>query len=261
MTKLSKLMGDYLPPALLIAAAIGFWEAAIPIFKVADYILPKPSQIVSEFFVSLGLLMLHSWVTLKEILLGFILGDIVGILLAILIVQFKFLERSLYPVIVLFQTVPKVAIAPIFILWFGYGDVPKILIIILISFFPVVVNTIAGIESVEPSLIDILKSVSASRWQILYKIQLPHSLPHIFAGLKIAITFSVIGAIVAEWAGADKGLGFQILYSSSVLDTKLLFAAITAISIMGVVLFYIVGLIERVLLPWRQQKGGVITQI
>jgi NitT/TauT family transport system permease protein len=242
---------DYLPPALVILAFFVVWETAIPVFGIAAYILPPPTDILSEFFRVPDRLWAHTVVTLGEILVGFGLGTVIGVGLAIAIAQSRVLEKSIYPIIIFLHTVPKLAIAPIFVLWFGFGLMPKIIVVIIVCFFPITVNTIYGLTSVDRNLIDLMHSVSATNWQILMKVRIPNSIPHLFAGLKIAVTLAVIGAIIAEWVGSDQGLGFAILLSSTQLQTKFMFAAITTISLIGVALFYLVSLIERLAMPWQ----------
>jgi NitT/TauT family transport system permease protein len=179
-----------------------------------------------------------------------VLAALVGIAVALVIVRFERFGRALYPLIVLFQTVPKVALAPIFILWFGYDLAPKISLIVVIAFFPVAIDMLAGLQSVEPSFVALMRSVGASKTEILRRVRIPHSLPHLMAGLKVAITFSVIGAIVGEFAGASAGLGYVIQFASTQLETPLVFAALVVVSVVGLVFYYLVEFAERVLVPW-----------
>ena len=188
--------------------------------------------------------------TAIEVLVGFVFASITGIAVALVIVRFERFGRALYPLIVLFQNVPKVALAPIFILWFGFDLAPKILLIVVIAFFPVAIDMLAGLQSVEPSFVALMKSVGASQGKILMRVRIPHSLPHLMAGLKVAITFSVIGAIVGEFAGASQGLGYVIQFASTQLNTPLIFAALVVVSVLGLAFYYIVELAERLLVPW-----------
>ena len=185
--------------------------------------------------------------TAVEVLFGFVLAAVVGIAVALLIVRFERFGKALYPLVVLFQNVPKVALAPIFILWFGYDLAPKVVLIVVIAFFPVAIDMLAGLQSVEPSFVALMRSVGASRSEILRRVRIPHSLPHLMAGLKVAITFSVIGAIVGEFAGASAGLGYVIQFASTQLDTPLVFAALVVVSVLGLVFYYLVELAERLL--------------
>ena len=241
-----------LPPVVVVVGTVAAWEVACRAFEIREFVLPAPSLVAWHFARGLPIYQSHTWVTVQEVLLGFLAGSALGLLMAVAIVQSRTLQRSFYPLLVLFQTVPKAAIAPLLILWFGYGILPKVVLVAILAFFPVTVDGILGLTSMEATLIDLLRSVSASRWQILWKIQMPHALPHIFAGLRVGSTFAVIGAILAEWVGANAGLGYLIMSSGAELKMDRMFAAIFAASILGVALFYAVDLAERWLLPWHR---------
>jgi NitT/TauT family transport system permease protein len=239
-----------LPPLALTVGTLAAWEAAIRLFKIPTFVLPAPSAIVYALIENRVALAVATQATAVEILFGFVLAALVGIAVALVIVRFERFGRALYPLIVLFQTVPKVALAPIFILWFGYDLAPKISLIVVIAFFPVAIDMLAGLQSVEPSFVALMRSVGASRTEILRRVRIPHSLPHLMAGLKVAITFSVIGAIVGEFAGASAGLGYVIQFASTQLETPLVFAALVVVSVVGLVFYYLVEFAERVLVPW-----------
>jgi NitT/TauT family transport system permease protein len=240
----------WLPAVVLLLVTIAVWEAAIRIFDVSSYILPTPSAIGATLLREAGPLLEATQVTAVEILVGFLVAAAVGIALAMFIARFRLLGRALYPLIVLFQTVPKVALAPIFILWFGYDLAPKVGLILVIAFFPVTLSMLAGLEAAEPGLLSLMRSVGASRTTILLRIQIPYALPQLMAGLKIAVTFSVIGAIVGEFAGASAGLGYLIQFASTQLDTPMVFAALLVVSVVGVVFYYAMELLERLVVPW-----------
>lgn len=240
------------PPTAVVVGTFIVWEAACQAFQIREFVLPAPSVVARQFVRGLALYQQHTWVTLQEIILGFVAGAAIGLVAAVGIVHSRTLQRSLYPLLIFFQTVPKAAIAPLLILWFGYGILPKVVLVAILAFFPVTVDAILGLTTMEATLVDLLRSVSASRWQILWKIQLPHALPHIFAGLRVASTFAVIGAILAEWVGANAGLGYLIMSSGAQLEMDKMFAAIFAASVLGVVVFYAVALVERWLLPWHR---------
>ncbi|MBC9926210.1 MULTISPECIES: ABC transporter permease [unclassified Leucobacter] len=235
-------------PALLLAALIlVLWELAVVVFQISEFKLAKPSAIALELVDSAGLLLAATWVTTQEILYGFLISIAVGVLLALIVVRYRWLDRALYPLIVLFQVVPKVALAPIFILWFGYGLAPKLWLIVVIAFFPITLNMMVGLKGFDPDLKMLMKSIGASSSQFLWRIQFPTSLPNLFAGLRIAITLCVIGAVVAEFSGASAGLGYLIQFASTQLDTPLMFAALTAISALGLVLYYAIAWLEMLL--------------
>jgi NitT/TauT family transport system permease protein len=197
-----------------------------------------------------GALMHAMAVTAGEILFGFLVSVAVGVALALVIVRFDWLGRALYPLVVLFQNVPKVALAPIFILWFGYGLVPKIGLILVIAFFPVTLSMLAGMQSVDNSLLALMNSVGAGPTEVLLRIRVPHSLPSLMAGTKIAATLSVIGAIVGEFAGASDGLGYTIQFASTQLDTAQVFAALLLVSVLGIAFYYAAEVLERAVVPW-----------
>jgi NitT/TauT family transport system permease protein len=237
--------------ALALAAAVTvLWELAIRLFRVPTFVLPAPSAVIRSLIENWAQLASATESTALEILLGFVLAAITGIAVALVIVRFDRFGRALYPLVVLFQNVPKVALAPIFILWFGFDLAPKVALIVVIAFFPVAIDMLVGLQSVEPSFVALMQSVGASRSKILLDVRIPHSLPHLMAGLKVAITFSVIGAIVGEFAGASRGLGYMIQFASTQLDTPLIFAALLVVSVLGLAFYYVVELAERVLIPW-----------
>ena len=207
----SAATGSWLPAVILLLATIALWEAAVRICSISAFVIPAPSEIAQSLVAQWGTLMQATLVTAGEILFGFLVSVVVGIAIALVIVRFyDWLGRALYPLVVLFQNVPKVALAPIFILWFGYGLAPKIGLILVIAFFPVTLSMLAGMQSVDRSLLSLMNSVGASPTQILLRIRVPHSLPNLMAGTKIAATLSVIGAIVGEFVGASDGLGYVI---------------------------------------------------
>jgi NitT/TauT family transport system permease protein len=241
---------SWLPAVILLLVTIVLWEAAVRIFSISSFTVPAPSEIAKSLVAQWGTLMQAMMVTAGEILFGFLVSVLVGIALALVIVRFDWLGRALYPLVVLFQNVPKVALAPIFILWFGYGLAPKIGLILVIAFFPVTLSMLAGMQSVDRSLLSLMNSVGASPTQILFRIRVPHSLPSLMAGTKIAATLSVIGAIVGEFAGASDGLGYVIQFASTQLDTPLVFAALLLVSVLGIAFYYAAEILERIVVPW-----------
>jgi NitT/TauT family transport system permease protein len=248
---------DIMPAVGLAVAVLVVWEAVIRLFVVPAFVLPAPTAIIASLVENRAPLAVAARATAIEILLGFVLASVVGIAVALVIVRYERFGRALYPLIVLFQNVPKVALAPIFILWFGYDLAPKILLIVVIAFFPVAIDMLAGLQSVEPSFVSLMRSVGAGNGKILVRVRIPHSLPHLMAGLKVAITFSVIGAIVGEFAGANQGLGYVIQFASTQLDTPLIFAALVVVSVVGLIFYYLVEFAERVLVPWAPKFDPV----
>jgi NitT/TauT family transport system permease protein len=247
-------------PALALAVGlVVFWELVIRLFKVPSFVLPAPTAIFASLFAHWRPLLVATRATSLEVLFGFVLSAVVGVLVALVIVRFERFGRALYPLIVLFQNVPKVALAPIFILWFGYDLAPKILLIVVIAFFPVAIDMQAGLQSVEPSFVSLMRSVGASKGKIMLRVRIPHSLPYLMAGLKVAITFSVIGAIVGEFAGANQGLGYVIQFASTQLDTPLIFAALIVVSVLGLAFYYVVEFAERIFVPWAPKFDPIQT--
>jgi NitT/TauT family transport system permease protein len=241
---------DFVLALGLIIVVTLVWELAVRFLQIPTFVVPAPSAIVRTLIESRARLANAALSTALEISLGFVLASLTGIVIALVIVRFERFGRALYPLIVLFQNVPKVALAPIFILWFGFDLAPKVALIVVIAFFPVAIDMLAGLQSVEPSFVTLMQSVGASRGKILMRVRIPHSLPHLMAGLKVAITFSVIGAIVGEFAGANKGLGYVIEFASTQLDTPLIFAALVVVSLLGLAFYYAVEFAERLLVPW-----------
>lgn len=239
------------PVTLLVIVLLGLWEAGIHLFKVPVFVLPAPSQIASVLFLQQPALASAAWITAKEVFYGFVLSSIVGAVCAILIARFDRLGSALYPLMVVFQNVPKIALAPLFILWFGYDLQPKILLIVVIAFFPVALNMLVGLRSADPNLIALMRSVGAGRTEILRRVQIPNSLPSLMAGIKVAITLSVIGAIVGEFAGASAGLGYLIEFASTQMQTPLVFAALVEVSVLGVVFYYAVEWLEYRYITWN----------
>lgn len=240
-------------PALLILALVVIWQLITAYTSLFEpYILPKPTDIVERIWDSPGLLWKATRVTLVEVVVGFAIGSVVGVALAVPITYSQTFRNTVYPLIVASQAVPKIAVAPLLVVWLGFGIAPKLAVVALMVFFPVVVTAAEGFGSVDRSLLDLLRSVHASQWQIFRRVRMPHALPQIFSGLKIGITLAVVGAVVGEWVGSDAGLGYLILHANTLLDTTLLYAALVILVVMGVVLFVLVEVAERLLLPWRE---------
>lgn len=243
---------DWLPPTLLVTLFLLTWQLAAMALGVPRWLLPSPADIAQATYSSWELLARHSWVTLQEVLIGFLLSFVAGVLLAIAIAYSRTLERAIYPFVIASQTIPVVAIAPILLIWFGYGLLPKVIVVALICFFPIVVNMVDGLRSVDPDLVSMLRTMGSTRWQLFTKAQLPASLPFLLSGTKVAIAVSVIGAVIGEWVGASAGLGYFMVRSASQFQTARVFAAIALLSVMGIALFGLVALSGRRLLPWYQ---------
>lgn len=227
------------------------WELATYVFKVPSYLLPPPSLIYGEFMQRWPRVMEHAWITSQEIVVGFLLAVLVSIPLALITAYSRAVEITLYPLIVFLQIVPKIAIAPLFIIWFGFGFTPKVLLVFLLSFFPIVVSSIAGFKSIDQEIMELARSTGASSWTIFRKIRLPHALPSIFTGLKVAAALSSTAAVVAEFVASDRGLGYLLLIYNGDLETPMVFATIIVLSIIGLLVYYAVELLERLVIPWH----------
>lgn len=234
-----------------LALIIGGWELACSVLGVSNYLLPAPSAILKDIGGNWQYFLPHIGMTSAEIMIGFLVSIAVGIPVAIMLTFSRVLNRALYPLIVGSQVIPKVAIAPVMLAWFGFGLTPKIAIIVTIAFFPVVINAVVGLRSATPQMIWLAQSMGASRLQIFWKFRLPQALPSILAGIKMASVLAVIGAVVAEFVGADSGLGYVILSASSNFDITRQFSAIVILSGLGMLFFWIVELAERLSIPWH----------
>ena len=240
-------------PIGVVVGLVAIWQLVCSVFGVPTYIIPSPIEVWDAIRANWAMLIDNTWPTLIESVLGFIVGNLVAILLAVLFVHWKPAERALMPVAVFIRTIPIVAVAPVLVIMFGQGYAPKILIAALISFFPTLVNMVKGLESVDKQSIELLRVLSASRNEVFWKVRMFASLPYLFASLKIAAGNSVIGAIVAEWIGSQEGLGYLIIQATYNFNTPLLYATMTIASIMAVLFFALIGLIERLVVTWEAE--------
>ncbi|MFG1954851.1 ABC transporter permease [Micromonospora sp. NPDC048830] len=241
--------------AVFYLLLLALWELICRLELVAAYILPPPTAIAAAMVDGWALLLHHTWVTFVETTVGFVLGSLIGLLGGIAIAYSPLVERLVYPAVVITQTVPKLALAPLFLVWFGAGLTPKVAITALICLFPVLINTVTGIKGVDTRLRQLMASVSATRLQIFRMVELPTALPHIFGGLQVGITLAVVGALVGEWVGSSEGLGYQILQANSQLRTAETFAGLVMITLMGIVLFMVVRVLERLSLPHQPHES------
>ena len=240
-----KLLTDYGFPLAVIAGLVGLWEVLCRMVRIPVWLLPAPSAIVRDTWTWADRIPGHLWVTFYETVGGFAVSVLVGVPLAIAIVYSPLMRRVLYPILLVVQSVPKVALAPLFLIWIGYGPKSNILIAAIVAFFPMVVNTAAGLESVEPDLLQLTHALQASALRVFWKVRLPWALPHIFSGMKVAMSLAVIGAVVGEFVGSDRGLGYLILTASSNMNTAIVFGVMAVLSALGMVVFWAVCLAER----------------
>jgi NitT/TauT family transport system permease protein len=241
-----------------IAAILGSWEAAVALFKVPLYVLPPPSAIGRQVVLDWNLLLRHAQPTAIEALGGFVFGNGAAILLAAAFVHWSPVQRALFPIAIGLRTIPLVAITPLLLVWLGNGYAPKIVIAALISFFPTLVNMTRGLAAMDRQALDLMHTISASPWQIFVKVRWPASLPYLFSALKIAATSCVLGAVVAEWIGSDRGLGYLVVAATFEFKVARLWATVAATSLLALLAFLAVVLAERLLVPWRDEGGGAV---
>ncbi|NLE75151.1 MAG: ABC transporter permease [Chloroflexi bacterium] len=229
------------------------WQAIVMLGDYPDFIMPTPRRVFQRLagLVVSGALWWHAWITVQEILAGLALGLVSASLLGYFLARFRQLEKILSPYIVASQAIPVVALAPLLVIWFGFGSLSKALVCALVVFFPVLVNTVVGLRSVDPNLRDLMRAYEAGRWQTFRMLELPAALPVLLGGLKVGVTLSVIGAVVGEFVGADRGLGFLVNLGQGLMDTPLMFVAIFTLVTIAMLLYGLVGLLENLLLSWR----------
>ncbi|HEU4367034.1 MAG TPA: ABC transporter permease [Methylomirabilota bacterium] len=247
-------------PLAVALATLVAWEALVVALRVKALLLPRPSAVAAVLWSRAPLILEHMWPTFYQIVLGFLLSLAGGVLVGVLITYSEIVRKGFYPLIVVSQIVPKVAVAPLFVVWFGLGDLSRLLLAFLIAFFPIVINTAAGLTSVDDDFVRMARAYMGTRRQIFTKIRLPHALPLIFGGMKISITLAVIGVVVAEFVAAQRGIGYLIVMANGLLDTPLMMAAITALSLMGLALYGAVAGLERLVVYWHVRtetpRGG-----
>ena len=237
-------------PVAVAVGLVAFWQLVCVGFGIPTYIIPKPSEVWTSLTTNWSMLLQNLWPTALESLLGFLLGNLVAILLAVLFVHWKPAEQALMPVAVFIRTIPIVAVAPVLVIMLGNGYAPKIAIAALISFFPTLVNMVRGLEAVDNQSLELLRVLSASRSEVFWKVRVFASLPYLFSSLKISATSCVIGAIVAEWIGSQVGLGYLIIQATYNFNTPLLYATMVAASVMAVAFFGVIGIIEKLVVTW-----------
>jgi NitT/TauT family transport system permease protein len=245
------LFSAWARPVLLIIILLVLWDAAIRIFKVPPYLVPAPEAVVRQLVSEWPRLWREGLVTTYATLGGFALSIAFGIPMALLIAYSRTVESFVYPLLVFSQSVPKIAIAPLFVVWFGFGIIPKVICAFMLGFFPIVVSTVAGFKSVDTDMLDLARSMKAGRIATFVRIALPQALPSLFAGLKVSVTLAVVGAVVGEFVGSNSGIGYLLQIANGNFDLPLMFAALVVLSMIGVLLFVAVDVIERLMIPWH----------
>lgn len=252
--RLRRLAGTYASAAVLILALLVAWELTVRLAHVPEYLLPAPTQILADLKTDWVILWPAMWVTLREVLIGFVIATVAGVGLAVLLHLYGPLRRALYPILIGSQTIPIVVLAPILVILLGYGILPKLVIVALICFFPIVVNGLDGLRAVDDDFIRMMYTLDATRWGIFRRIEFPGALPSFFSGMRIAATFASIGAVFGEWSGSNAGLGYVMLAATPNLLTARIFAAILVLTVISLVLFGLVSLLERIAVPWAPRR-------
>lgn len=237
-------------PWVLITLLVIVWEGATHLLGIQPYLLPKPSDIVMSLIRWWEPVQLHSMHTLMTTLIGFAIAIVLGVVVGLLIGYSRFAYHALYPLLIGFNSIPKVALVPILIIWFGIGTVPAVITACMISFFPISANVATGLATVEPELEDVLRSLGAKRRQLFFKIGLPSVMPYFFASLKVAVTLAFVGSIISETVASNRGVGYLMVSASGRFDVPLVFAGLTVVAVMGVVLYALFAIIERRLTSW-----------
>lgn len=247
----------WLPPLLLMVGLVGLWQLAASggfladVLGLEDFLVPSPSQIADVLWQDRDLILENTRTTIFEIVAGFGLALVLGLGTAVFFRSSDLVRRAGYPLVVASQTIPVIVIAPVLVVWFGYGIWPKLLIIALICFFPIAVNALDGLRRTDPEMVRMMRSLDGSRVGIFWRVEVPTALPGVFTGARIAAAVAVIGAVFGEWAGADKGLGFLILQDNAQLETARMFASVFVLSLIAITLYSLIGLLERFVVRWR----------
>lgn len=243
-------------PFLLILIVLVLWDLAILVFRIPQYLVPTPLAVAGQIWNEWPMLLGESVPTVYATLGGFALSVLIGVPMAMMIAYSRLIESYLYPLLVLSQSIPKVAIAPLFVVWFGFGLLPKVIVAFLLGFFPIVVSTVMGFKSVEADMVDLARSMGSTRLKMFCKISLPHALPSIFSSMKVSVTLAVVGAVVGEFVGSNAGIGYVLQKANGNFDLPLMFAALVFLSLIGVLLFLAIDVIERLAIPWHVSQRG-----
>jgi len=243
------------PALMMLSIAVVIWEGYVRITNTPIWILPAPTQIMAALIREKKILIEHTLVTLYEALFGFGLAVIISLVLAVFIDSFSFLKKGMYPILVASQTVPIIAIAPLLFIWFGFEILPKVMVVTLVAFFPIVINLVDGLNQTDQGAISLLKTMNATKWQLFIKVRFPSALPSMFSGLRIAGTYSVMGAVIGEWLGASKGLGIYMKNTSHSFLTDQVFAAIIVVVTISIMIYSFLLILEQIFIPWGKKQS------
>jgi NitT/TauT family transport system permease protein len=248
------LNADWLKPLIFLVLLVAAWDLAIRVFHIPPYQVPAPKDVIVTLWHDWPELLAQAWPTTVATIWGFLLSATFGIPVAMMIVGSRTVESYVYPLLVFSQSIPKIAIAPLLVVWFGFGMMPKVLSAFLLGFFPVVVSAVQGFKSVEPDMLDLARAMEADRLQVFRMVRFPYALPSIFAGLKVSVTLAVVGAVVGEFVGSNSGIGFVLQRSIGTFELPTMFAALVILALIGVLLFWILDVIERLAIPWHASQ-------
>ena len=237
---------------VILAGLVLLWQGLVVFYDIPHWKLPAPWEVAKELWHSKGMLASHTWITVQEMLLGLLAALAAGLVLATIINLSRTLGRVVYPVIIAAETFPIIIMAPLLLIWVGYGIEHKIIVVALIAFFPVVINTADGLRATDPDLMNLMRTMGANRWQIFTKVQIPNAMPFMFSGFKLAATVSVIGAVIGEWVGSSEGLGYLAMLSKGKFLFERVYAVTFLFSLLGMGMFVAVSLLERLMLPWKR---------
>jgi NitT/TauT family transport system permease protein len=246
-------------PWIFVAALLAVWEAACAGLRVPAFVLPRPSIVAAALYARCDPILDNAWTTFVHALIGFAIAVLLGIALGVAIGSSRLVYRGLYPVLVGFNSIPKVAVVPLFVLWFGIGTVPAVLTAFLVSFFPIAVNVATGLATIEPELLDVMRSLGAKKRKILVKVGLPRSMPYFFASLKVAITLAFVGTIISETVAANAGIGYLMMAATANFDTPLVFAGLFVVAAMGIAMYAVFAAIEQRMTFWARRGDGLMT--
>lgn len=253
-SSIRKMSGVNIVPVVVIALLLALWQTACSLQWIPGYMLPSPIMVVNAFVADFSLLMEHAGVTLLEAALGLFFGILLGFGCAVLMDAFPMVRKGLYPILVISQTIPPVAIAPLLILWFSYGITPKVILVVLVSFFPMAVGLLDGLQSVDEDMIKLMHSMKASRWQIFKYVKFPAALPEFFSGVRIAVAYSVVGAVISEWLGGFSGLGVYMTRVKKSMAYDKMFAVIFFVSAISLILMALVSVFQKKAMPWTRKR-------
>jgi len=246
---------DKIIPASFFAILLFIWEMVARLEVIPTYILPSPTKVIKTLIINLPLLKEHILITLMEALVGFAISIIFAMVIAIIMDSIPIVKKAVYPLIITSQTIPIITIAPLFAIWFGFGYLPKIVIVVLVCFFPITISLLEGLSSVEPELLNLIKSMGASKVELYKIVKIPAALPSFFSGLKISATYSIMGATIGEWVGGKKGLGVYMMRVKQSFATDKVFAAIIIITLLSIMLLKLISFIEKKSMPWIYDKN------